>query len=261
VEPIGGLARVRGDPGALAEHERALLRGGEPLVRSEDERLTGCREEVRDLRHPGVAPRQEVLGRVGRPPADRGDTADVPSEEPVLEGEQERDRVLEGAARDTTALRARHHVHDDGARDGDRRRGSVREGDRGAPGVAMTPERRGRLLGLAARGDPHRDGARSPRRRGLGARVLRDGVQARGPEPRRDHGGRVPGGTHPEQHDAPGPRWDRAPYGGVTQGVGERAHPFRLRLEVVEEQLGIQRHAPRRSDGIARSGTYRHRGR
>ena len=120
--------------------------------------------------------------------------------------------MRERAARDAALLGTRHQVEDAGPGDGDRRRGGVRQGDRGAPGVPMTPERGGRLLGLTARRDADRDGAGAARRCCFGARVLGDRVDAGRTEPSGDHGSRVARRTHPDQDHAPGPRGDRAPH-------------------------------------------------
>ena len=232
MEPVGRLARRGRQPRPLPQDEGPLFRRRQPLVGSQQERLAARGEEVANGGEPRVAARQEVLGGVGGATQDRRHATDVVTQQSVLQSEKQGKRVLEAATRDTALLGAGHQVEHAGPRDGDRRRGGIRERDRGAPGVAMTPERRGRLRGLAARRDPDRDGAGATRRRRDGARVLGDGMDPSRAEPGGDHRGRVSRRTHPQQDDPPGSRWDGAPDRRRIQPVRQRTEPLGLVFQI-----------------------------
>jgi hypothetical protein len=154
------------------------------------------------------------------------------TQQPVLQSEEQRQRVLEAAARDAALLGAGHQVEHAGPRDGDRRRGRVREGDRGAPGVAMRRSAAVVSSVLPLAEIPIATVPAPPGRRRHRARVLGDRMDTGRAEPGGDHRGRVPRRPHPQQDDPAGPGGTAPQTGRRIQTVGQRTEPLGLVFQV-----------------------------
>ena len=195
--PVAGLAGVRRYARTLAQHERRLLRGGEPPRRRHDVRAVRADEEAAHLGQPVAAARQQVARRGGAA-LEQDDDVERGSREPRLEREQQRERVLERAARDTAALHARADVDDALHPRCEVRAGAVREQhDRCLPEVGL--DRRDGLTRSAPGRHGDHDRVVAGRGQQVAARELRDRVDAVAAQPGRGERGREVRGAHPDQ--------------------------------------------------------------
>jgi hypothetical protein len=168
MEPVPGLARVRRHARSLAEHQRALLGGADPLLGREDEHRAGVADDVGGLRQPRGATAEQIIGRIGRA------ACGVRGAPRVETGKQDGDRVLERPACHPAGLLAGPQ-RDLVLRDlGQRGTVRVRDRDRRRAAIPVTRERRHGLRRGAARRDRDRERLGTRRHDGDGGGPLDD---------------------------------------------------------------------------------------
>ncbi len=266
MRPVTGLAAHRTQARALAQHEGALLGAGEAARRRHERSAGRAEQQGGDHGQPLGRGSEQIGARLGRQPDElchRGGHRLRCNE--FLQGEQQREGVLEGTTGNTSLLTLGAHRHMQVAQIRDLGCLDVGECD-GAATAGVVP---GRMHGLY-RPTTGRDHDHHIVRLHAGEQI-RAGDRGNGADPLRlqaccSYGIGVVRGAHADQDDPVGGR-DLALSPGIA-GIEVRSESVehsRLALEVGAEEHGIHQASVRGGSGncavSTASGTYRQCGR
>ncbi len=227
VQPVAGLAPVGDDPRRLAQHQRRLQRGADPLGRRRRPHARAALGQVGQRRQPLRPPGDQVGRRLGRPA--NGVAARAGRQQ------QHRQRAGVRAARDPALLRPGEHRHDHVGAARQLAVVAVGDGDHGRD-AGVPGHRLDGLLGAARRRDDERQRVAGRRLRRAGRRQLDVRVVAAGAEQRGRRVRCVGRRPHPDQQHPPAVDRGQAP-GPV--GVGHPHQRLRLGEDVRLEPLDV----------------------